>query len=231
MTITCGEFQQALARFSPRYRQDFKSFWLWKLRIESRGQSVLDEGHRAEAYWRLSSILASWQAYRPFGQIAWRKTLQESLGRIADAYDRIRHYTLLEFDKVPDDQLKLIWHELGRVKARDGRKDGRGHYYVIAVCKPLMLLWGQTLAFDGNVRSGLSDRYPISATDRHCAYEHWRHVMGLIQRDLHGAPELVAWMRGWASCEYGSDAIVPYGRLLDMYYWAVSRRPRPRARF
>lgn len=148
----------------------------------------------------------------------WRGVLRASLEKISDAYDRIRSYDLLGFSEVPSGPLELIWHELGRVKERGGRKSASGRYYVISVCKPLMLLWGQTLAFDSRVRASVPRGYGVPQRQR-WRFAEWSRVMRAFQGGLRRSPELVSFLKGMSLEKYGSDASVPYGRFLDMYYF------------
>ena len=68
------------------------------------------------------------------------RRLKDSLKRIADDYDQIRSYSLLEFKLTPERPLRKIWHELGRIKEPDGKRNPFGEYFVVAITKPLMLL-------------------------------------------------------------------------------------------
>jgi hypothetical protein len=117
---------------------------------------LLDKDHIRETYARLSSILPKWQTYRNGENGSPLKTLGESLQNISGAYDAIRGYSLLEFENIPEEPLRKIWHELGRVKEYEGQMNEEGNYYAIAVCISLLLIWGQTPAFDSNVRKNMS---------------------------------------------------------------------------
>ena len=134
---------------------DFIDFWKWKLEIETDGKHILDDNFREKTFRKLSFILPRWQTYRPFSSSQCLRILKNSLERVSDAYSTIKGYSLLEFNEIPDEPLELIWHELGRTKEEHGNKNHGGWYYTVAVCKPLMLLWGQTLAYDSIVRENV----------------------------------------------------------------------------
>ena len=213
------KFKQKLLYFPSKYMRDFDGFWKRKLKIEHEHEHVLIDLFREETYNRLHRILNKWQTYRGGDNMNPRETLRESLERISDAYDKVRKYSLLEFDKIPVEPLELIWHELGRVKELNGNRNKYGFYYVIAVCKPLMLLWGQTLAFDSNVRKNMPLKYGVSKSTNRWKFEDWRKVMKGFQKDLLRNPEFIDFLKEQSMERYGTDYIVPYGRFLDIYYY------------
>jgi len=198
--------------------RDFDCFWRWKLEVETGDGHILDGSNINEAYNKLSDILVRWQAYRSSRNHEPLVTLKYSLEAISDAYNRIRTYSLLEFDKIPSQSLELIWHELGRVKEYDGNKNDMGSYYIISVCKPLMLLWGQTLAFDSRVRSHIPCRYHFVEKAR-WTFKEWRAIMGRFQKFLLQDSEVVSFFKKETLKRYGSESIIPYGRFLDIYYF------------
>jgi len=138
---------------------------------------------------------------------------------MSEAYNKIRNYSLLEFDEVPIEPLQLIWHELGRVKERNGNRDPNGIYYVIAVTKPLMFLWGQTLAFDSNVRAHAPSSFNVSKYRMKWSFEDWSKIMLNFQDKLNKQPEEVAIIGQVSHEKFGKYSIVPYGQFLDLYYW------------
>ena len=93
----------------------------------------------------------------------------------------------------------------------------RGAYNVIAVCKPLMLLWGQTLAFDSNVRyniSGMNIR-----VDQHVwRFDKWYDTMAAFAEYLATNEEVRGCIQRLSKNKYG-EGRVPYGRFLDIYYF------------
>jgi len=117
---------------------------------------ILDSNHIIEAYERLCAILPRWQTYRNGRNAEPIATLQTSLDNMSKDYDVLRHYTLLDFERIPVEILENVWNELGRVKEYEGRQNDGGYYSIIAVTKPLLLMWGQTPAFDSYVRKHMS---------------------------------------------------------------------------
>lgn len=218
--------REALETFPRDYMNDFDDFWKWKAMCESADGRILDDDHLAEAYRKLRGILGRWQYFRSGGGYVHDpgRTLGHSLRAMADAYSRIRECTLLQFGEVPSQPLRSIWHELGRVKEYDGGRNDWGDYSVISICKPLMLLWGQTLAFDARVRGHLPWGYDVSKYKYRWTFEEWKRVMESVQRDVTNNAELVDFIKEESSRKYGSDATPPYGRFLDVYYWIS--RPR-----
>lgn len=207
------------------YAGDFEGFWRWKLRTEAKNDSILDDSHRRETYHRLCLILPGWLTYRPYDSAVCLRILRDSLRNMCDAYNQVRSYTLLEFDKIPDEPLRLIWHELGRAKEDDGKKNPAGYSYIVSICKPLMFLWGQTLAFDSLVRENAPSRYNIPKSNQ-WSFENWARVMEKIQQDLKQSSEVVDFFKEISTEKYGTDSIVPYGQFLDLYYWVEGKEKK-----
>jgi len=112
------------------YPYCFGEFWKWKLRTETKGEHILDAQHINETYDRLSQTLKIWQWHRPCSFFKLAKRLKDALEKMRDAYNQIRSYSLLEFSEIPNEALKLVWHELGCVKTVGGKNHG-GYYLVI----------------------------------------------------------------------------------------------------
>ena len=205
------------------YAGDFDGFWKWKLGIEARGGHILDDNHRRETYGRLCSILPRWLTYRgaPVG-IKWKQVLEDSLTRISEAYNQVRNHSLLQFREVPDEPLRSIWHELGRVKEESGNTNPGGWYYIVAITKPLMFLWGQTLAFDSIVRPHAPQCHNVQQHTRWC-FEEWKRIMESFQDDMGQQPDAVQLFKTTSKEKYGTDLIVPYGQFLDLYYWVEGK--------
>ena len=215
--IDLEQFRAKLRTFEPYYMREFDGFWRWKIKTETKGEYILDDSHRGQACSKLWSILRGWQTYRPYDSTACLKVLEDALKKITEAYNQIRSYSLLEFDKVPDEPLRLIWHELGRVKEMEGRKNNYGYYYIVSLSKHLMFLWGQTPAFDSRVRTHIPGSYNVSKSNRWC-FEEWKRVLGSFQEGLSRQPEDVDAFKEESLKRYGTDSTVPYGRFLDVYY-------------
>lgn len=204
------------------YAGDFDGFWKRKLGIETKNGHILDNNHRGETYRRLCSILPRWLTYRGAPGINWRQVLEDSLKRISEAYDQVRNYSLLQFNEVPEAPLKLIWHELGRVKENEGNTNPSGWYYIIAITKPLMFLWGQTLAFDSIVRDYAPRSYNVPQHTR-WSFEEWKKIMETFQDEIRSQPDAVQLFKTTSQKKYGTDLIVPYGQFLDLYYWVEGK--------
>ena len=202
---------------------DFAEFWKWKLRIETEDEHILDNKHREETHRRLSEILPGWKTYRPYTSLPCLRILNDSLQRISDAYNEVRSYSLLEFNRTPRKSLELIWHELGRAKEERGRKNLGGWYYIIAVCKPLMFLCGQTLAYDSRVRENVPSQYGISKSWQ-WTFEDWKMSMEKFQQNLKKSSKIIDLLDELSREKFGTDSTVPYGQFLDYYYWYRKKR-------
>ena len=216
-------FQSRIESFSKEYGKDFSNFWKWKVTVEAqKGSTILDARYRTETYYRLSSILPRWQTYRPKDNTPCLEVLRTSLGTIAEAYAQLRNYSLLDFEQVPRQIIALIWQELGKAKEAKGQTNDFGSYNVIAVCKPLLFLWGQTLAFDSKVRKSLPRNYPINRYSWNWTLDEWMRVMTSLSRDLKRDTNTIDFIKQKSAEWYGKEAPVPYGRLLDIYYFEGS---------
>ena len=219
--IDLDEFKSRVNSF-PHWG-NFDYLWEWKIRVESNGANhILDANHREETYCRLREILPKLQTYRMGDSTDPLEILRDSLRNIPEAYDQIRRYTLLEFDEVPRESLEIIWHELGRVKERDGNRNDHGHYYIIAVCKPLLLMWGQTLGFDTKVRKHCSQSYGVPRYSHRWNLELWLSVMEEFSGYLNENVGCVEAIKAESERRYGANFLVPYGRFLDIFYWMGS---------
>lgn len=206
------------------YADDFYGFWRWKVEVESKMGHILDGNNKDETYKRLSSILPKWLTYRPYDSYTCLKYLTNSLEQIATIYDEIRKIDLLNFDSIQEEKLQIIWHELGCTKEEYGQKKKDGKYYIIAITKPLMFIWGQTLAFDINVRRSIP-KFNISGIKNHVwSFKTWKNVMFSFQQKIKDQPEFINLCREISTKELGSNNIVPFGQFLDLYYWVGGRR-------
>jgi len=218
--ISPDELKTRLGSFPRSYWANFDYVWKWKIKVESKStDQILDEDHRKEAYARLSKILPRWQTYRMGDSSKPLEILKESLDRISQAYYQLRNYTLLDFDSIPYETLETVWHELGRVKEKEGKRNRYGNYYMIAVSKPLLLIWGQTLAFDSFVRTHIPASYNIPKYSCRWRLSEWTRVMKQFSKNLNSDHKIVETMKKESENRYGREAIVPYGRFLDIYYW------------
>ena len=219
--IDSKQFIEKFKSFPLDYMNNFDEFWKWKLKTDCESEHILNDNHREETYGKLHRILRSWQYFRSgrgYKVDPWI-TLKDSLRKISDVYNQIRKYTLLEFSEIPNELLESIWHEFGCVKEFDGNKKPGGDYNVISICKPLMLLWGQTLAFDSRVRKNIPWRCSLSEYKTRWKFKNWKIIMERFQQGLKQNSEIVNLFKKVSSRKYGTDSIVPYGRFLDIYYF------------
>ena len=131
----------------------------------------------------------------------------------------MRDFSLLDLKEIPEKPLKDIWQELGRVKEFEGERNSGGHYYAIAVCKPLLLIWGQTPAFDSKVRKNLPLSYRIPKYRSRLIFDEWYNAMKKLSEDLSRDSDCVKLIQKESLKRYTVDDPVPYGRYLDIYYW------------
>lgn len=204
------------------YPYCFGEFWKWKLRTETKSEHILDAQHIKETYDRLSQTLKIWQWHRPDSFFELAERLKDALEKMRDAYNQIRSYSLLEFSEIPNEPLELVWHELGCVKTVGG-KNPCGYYLVMATTKPLMFLWGQTLAFDSVVRRCMPRFSILELGDNYWSFGTWKKVMVRFQESLKRQPKALDLFKEVSRKEYGIESLVPYGQFLDLYYW-VKRR-------
>ena len=209
---------------SIKYINQYTGFWTWKTSVERHSYShILDKDHRDETCKRLLAILPGWQTYRGV-KCNYEKELPMALGKISDAYNQIRRYSLLEFHQIPDELLRFIWSALGCVKEEFGNRRVDLDYFIIAVCKPMMFLWGQTLAFDSlnrvNIRKDISLQLTHTLQNMsRWTYSYWKAIMQDFQRELLRKPEIINYCQSNSHIVFGSNSIVPYGRYLDIYYY------------
>lgn len=164
--------------------------------------------------------MSSWQTYRGTKNNYPYRDLKRALKNIVGSYNEIKNVSVLELGSSDIlNHLEIIWHELGSVKEPSGEKRDDGEYFVIAVCKPLMLLWGQTLAFDSRVRFGLSRCFETGYDDRKWVFSKWVNIIVGIATQMKENVELLNFMNDEAENRYGKNAIVPYGRFTDIFYF------------
>jgi len=213
------KLRHAFKVFPKKYMKDFNDFWVWKNKVENQDTSILNDEYIETTHTMLYKILKGWQTYRPEMNFDPSKTLKISLKNMRNDYDLIRNYTLLNFKEIPGFKLRMIWHELGRVKEYEGETNEGGDYYAIAVTKPLLLLWGQTLAFDTKVRGNLPRRLGVSALDFRMGFSKWYGALSSLSVELKESPEFIKEVQLKSKEFYGEAAVIPYGRFLDIYFW------------
>lgn len=213
------KLRRALEVFPKKYMKDFNDFWIWKNKVDNQYTSILDDKYLETTHTKLYKILKGWWTYRKGKNSDPSKTLKESLKTIRNDYDQIQKKTLLNFKDIPRDKLQTMWHEFGRVKEYEGETNVEGDYYAIAATKPLMLLWGQTLAFDTRVRRNLHGEHDVSELDFKMGFSNWYRVMSSLSVELKESPDFIREVQSISKEIYGEVAVVPYGRFLDIYFW------------
>jgi hypothetical protein len=184
--------------------------------IEDNAINILDPQYFDETHVRIVPILRRWQYFRNSKNQDTYGTLRSALSNIAPLYAQLKNYSLLNFNDIERGLLEKIWHELGRCKEENGNINEYGEYSVIAVCKPLMLLWGQTLAFDSNVRENMKRQ----KLHYHWSFERWYSIMNEIMSGLRKNQSLLELFKDDSNTRYLQDAIIPYGRYLDIYFFS-----------
>lgn len=218
--MDCSSIKERMERFPDKYKTDFDEMWKWKNHIENREKSILGPTNNLETFNKLSQILPGWQTYRSSKNGSPLRTLKESLKKISVDYNLIRNYTLLDFEDIPEKPLHNIWNQLGRTKEYEGQTNDKEKYYAIAVTKPLLLLWGQTLAFDCKVRKNLPRRYGILKSTFHLTFDQWWYAMSEISKELQENIKCIQALKELNYKLYNNKNAVPYGRFLDIYYWS-----------
>ena len=207
------------------YANDFYEFWRWKIKVEQdETQHILDEKNRTRTHGKLKLIMRAWQTYRPFDSEICLERLESSLEEIASSYYNIKDYSLLNFKDAPVKELRLIWDKLGCVKEPDGRENVVSIYYVIAVAKPLMFLWGQTLTFDSLVRGFMPPLNVRRIGDNRWTFTLWHRAMCSFQDEILNQPEFIELCYKLSKYEFGTDKIVPFGQFIDLYYWIGAKQ-------
>jgi hypothetical protein len=200
----------------------FGSFWQWKFDVERiENGSILDNKHVAETSRRLLNILPSWQTYRG-ADCDYFNELPRSLTNIQWAYEIIRNTDLLNFDSIPVQPLKEIWHELGRVKELYGKRRIKRDYFIVSVGKPFMFIWGQTLSLDSINRQEISRSYSSSRgklRKNRWDFTLWYDAMLHLQQQLNADPNIIKYCKQLAESLFGKDATIPWGRFCDIYYF------------
>lgn len=221
------DFQQIDRRDKRKYQEKRSSyytvseFYERKIKIEDKESHILDEEHRGRTCKILADTLIGtitvWQVYRPRKKGMEKSTIEEKLSEalknISDAYDAIRRFNLVDFDKVPEKDLEDIFYELGCVKAKVSRVENTSEEecYIIAVCKPLMFLWGQIPVFDEKVRGRL---VCTSKNKRKWSFIDWKRALKGFQEGLKQNNKLRGFFEEKSKEKYGTSEFVPYGHTL-----------------
>lgn len=199
----------------------FHGFWSYKIRVEKQNGHLLDNKNINETLARLGSILKIWKWHRPYEFDHCFEPFRKSVRGISDSYAKIRHFSLLEFDKAPVKDLERIWNALGSVKPEGSY--GECGELVMTITKPLMFLWGQTPAFDSRVREKMTSLNLSGFKNTRWEFSLWINVLKKLQAYLNSNGELVGSFRIISAEKYGTEAMIPYGQFVDLCYWTESR--------
>ena len=208
------------------YANNFYNFWRYKVDIERKGGHILDKDHFSITHDKLGPTLRKWQAYRSPRALdteVWMRRLKTSLEEISSTYDHIRKFNLLNFQEAPRDNLQFIWHKLGRVKEYNGEEKFISSYYVVSVTKPLMFLWGQTIAFDEVVRGKMPQSRYYGTEKNRWTFTLWYNVMREFQQRVLKQPKFIDLCKDISRREFGTEDFIPFGQFIDLYYWVKDK--------
>lgn len=206
------------------YANNFYDFWRWKVKVEKNNiNHILDYDHLSKTHDKLIPIMKAWQTYRPYDSDICLQYLKTSLVEIAPVYNKIRHHSLLDLESLPVEDLKYIWHKLGRAKELGGKEHSSTKYYAVAVTKPLMFLWGQTLAFDNLVRTRMPDFNNKGTANIRWTFYLWLIIMKKFRDKIVQNQDFIDLVRETAKKAFGSEKYIPYGQFIDLYYWVGDR--------
>jgi hypothetical protein len=222
--ISAQEFEKKYEQFEildfKNKPHTFHGFWSYKLKVEEQKGHLLDINHFDQTMAKLAPILKIWRWHRPYEFDECFDPLKNSLKKVSDDYDKIRRFSLLEFDRVPTKELQRIWNELALCKP-PSIYSGE---LVMAITKPLMFLWGQTPAFDSVVR----EKMPLFFISgfKNCRWEFslFTSVLKRLEHVLLTNNELVASMRKTSIAKYGTEKTLPYGQFIDLCFWTASEK-------
>jgi hypothetical protein len=198
----------------------FSNFWSYKLKIEDETNHILDEEHIERTLLKLGNILKKWEWNRPHSFEECFKRLSQSLTRISESYNRIRHFSLKDFDNIPEKELRIIWKELGSIKESQYNLNNNQGQLIMPITKPLMILWGQTPTFDSVIRDYMWFSIYKEFKNRRWNCSFWIHIMNELCKFIKLNREVDESFRRIALKKYGTEHLVPYGRYFDIYFYA-----------
>jgi hypothetical protein len=198
----------------------FSNFWSYKIKIEDKTNHILDKEHIERTLLKLGNILKKWEWNRPYSFEECFKRLSQSLTRISESYNRIRHFSLKDFDKIPEKELRIIWKELGSTKESKNNLNNNQGQLIMPITIPLMLLWGQTPVFDSVIRDYMwLSNYKEFKKPR-WNYSFWIYIMNELSKLIKQKIKVDESFRRIALKKFGTEHSVPYGRFFDIYFYA-----------
>ena len=195
----------------------FTNFWFYKLKIENETNHILDKEHIERTISKLGNILKKWDWNRPYSFEDCFRKLSQSLTRISESYNRIRYFSLKDFDKIHEQELRNIWKELGSIKETQDNNLGQ---LIMPITKPLMILWGQTPTFDSVTRDDIWFSNYKEFKNPRWNYSFWIHIMKELSNFIKQNQKVDETFQQTALKKYGTDRIIPYGRFFDIYFYA-----------
>jgi len=198
----------------------FSNFWFYKLKIEDETNHILDKENIERTLSKLGNILKKWDWNRPYSFEASFKRLSQSLTRISESYNRIRHFSLKDFDKIPEKELRIIWKELGSINEPQDNLNNNQGQLIMPITKPLMILWGQTPTFDSVIRDCTWLSNSKEFKNRRWNYRFWIHILNELSKYIKQNINVDEGFRQIALKKYGTEHLVPYGRFFDIYFYA-----------
>lgn len=224
-------FKQCESRIQCHSYSTFDKFWRYKLNVESRGGSILDDSHLDETVMRLVKNLLlhdEWQLWQT--GVASLQRIEKILKNNRNAYNNIKDVEL------GDGQIanQSMSNALSRIYAgfyvateqcgmthncwNNDSPNGGGRYYILGRSKVMMFIWGQTPGFDTWVRerlgkAGLGSSCPWVGEKRWTPSEFCDTLK-----------QLDRWVATWEKQEGRKfrqclSRNRPVGRIIDMIYW------------
>jgi len=214
-----GNFEKKYCSFNKKYENDFDNFWLWKIQVEKETGHILDDSHFDLTFEKISSILSGWQYPRGINpQSKVWNNLKIALKNISNDYDDLRLYSLLDLEALDIQLLFRIWNQLSMVKQEDGYPTDNP--LIVSIGKPLMLIWGQTIALDSRVRENFHrENSNFNFNSRRWEFKRWLSSLYLNYKFLQENNQVREMIERKSLEKYHVHQPVPYGRFLDIYYF------------
>ena len=198
----------------------FTNFWFYKLKIENETNHILDKEHIERTISKLGNLLKKWDWNKPYSFEDCFNKLSQSLTRISESYNRIRHFSLKDFDKIHEQELRNIWKELGSAKETQDNVSNNLGQLIMPITKPLMILWGQTPTFDSVNRDDIWFSNYKEFKNPRWNYSFWIHIMKELSNFIKQNQKVDETFQQTTLKKYGTDRIIPYGRFFDIYFYA-----------
>lgn len=212
--------KQRIGQFQNQYpASPYDVFWNRRVRIESQGESVLDDANIAATAKALTDMLSGWGRMGRTG-VPSGHPMTQLLTTVRPFYQAIAGVALGS-GMMPTVRpaLAACYSSLVGVTNQSSAypDSSGGDLFVAGKSKALMLLWGQTPGFDSKVRRGLKKMtHPLHPTigERRWSAAKFCDVL----------EELDRWVQAWPSQNGGFQFKnlypgLPIGRIVDIVYW------------